>query len=112
MNVLITVVDIAFGRPAEDVEVALLREVDTGWQEEVGVRTDDSGHALIHCNSPARGRYRMVVDLDRYFTSLGATPVQSRVDITFRVFSPDKSIPFVVAVTPSSSSVVRMAAAG
>jgi 5-hydroxyisourate hydrolase-like protein (transthyretin family) len=112
VDVSITVVDTAFGRLAEDVEVALLHEVDTAWRQEVGARTDEAGRAVIHCAAPARGRYRLVIDLDRYFTSLGATPLQSRVDITFRVFSLDGSIPFMVAVTPSSSSVVRMSAGG
>jgi 5-hydroxyisourate hydrolase-like protein (transthyretin family) len=109
MDLSITVVDATFGRPAEDVEVSLLHEQGTVWRRAAGGRTDGSGNAAIHCDLPARGRYRLVIELDRYFTGLGATPLQSRIDVTFRVFEADGSVPFIVTVTPSSSHVVRVA---
>lgn len=110
MNVSITVVDTAFGRPAEGAEVALLREVDASWRHETSAHTDEAGRVVIQRDAPALGRYRLVVDLDRYFASLGATSLQSRVDITFRAFRHDRSIPFIVSVTPSSFSVLRVSA--
>jgi 5-hydroxyisourate hydrolase-like protein (transthyretin family) len=110
MNVSVTVMDTAFGRLAEDVDVHLLREVDATWHAEGGKRTDERGSAVIHCRAPTRGRYRLSVDADRYFTSLGATPLQSLVDITFRVFTTHGSISFLIAVTPSSSWVARVGA--
>lgn len=110
MDVSVTIVDTTFGRPAEDVEVTLLREIDTIWHQEAGVHTDQSGRAVIPRGGPARGRYRLVIDLDPYFAGLGATSLQPRIDITFRAFGHDRSIPFTVSITPSSFSVLRMPA--
>jgi 5-hydroxyisourate hydrolase len=109
VEVSVEVVDCAFGRPAEGVAVRLLREVDGGWRPVGATKTDGDGLAFLRGDTAARGRYRLVLDLDRYFSGLGVAPLQSCVELVFRVFSPEEPVPFVVMVTPSSSSVYRVA---
>ncbi len=104
--------DCAFGRPAEGVPVSLLREVDAVWRHEVSLVTDDTGCASTAGSDTPRGRYRLVLDLDKYFPALGVEPFQSRVDVTFRRFHVTETVHVLMAVTPSSSVVCRLVTAG
>jgi 5-hydroxyisourate hydrolase-like protein (transthyretin family) len=108
MNISVEVVDGTFGRAAEGVPVTLLREVDAAWQELARARTGDNGRIDELAAIPGRGRYRVVLDLDRYFPGLGVAPFQSRIDVAFRVSNPGEPVRFVLIVTPSSVTSCRL----
>jgi 5-hydroxyisourate hydrolase len=108
MSVSVEVVDSAFGRPAEGVPLTLLREVGAAWEPWASALTDDAGCVPVLETASARGRYRLALDLDKYFPALGVEPFQSRVEITFRVFEPGEEVRILAILTPSSSFVSRM----
>lgn len=110
MDVSVDVVDSNFGRPAEGIGVTLLREVNANWKEEESAVTDDTGFAFLLSDAGVRGRYRLRLDLDKYFSGLGVVPFQSSVEISFRVFSSVESVPFIAVVTPLSSYLCRVMA--
>lgn len=108
MSVVVEVVDCTFGQAAEGIPVALLREVDGAWQQEVATRTDQVGRVPDLGTATARGRYRLLFDLDGYFPTLGVEPFQSRLDVTFRIFQASEQVHFLLMVTPTSSSFCRL----
>lgn len=109
MSVSAEVVDCTFGCAAEGVPVTLLREVEAGWHPQASALTDETGRVPALLAAAIRGRYRLALDLDQYFSALGVEPFQSRVEITFRVFSPDEDVHLLLMVTSSSTAMCRMA---
>lgn len=108
MSVFAEIVDGTFGCAAEGVPVTLQREVDAYWQPQASAITDACGRAPALPTEPLRGRYRLALDLDKYFSALGVEPFQSRVEVTFRIFSPADDVHLLVLVTASSTSICRM----
>lgn len=108
MSMDIEVVDSAFCQPAVGVAVTLLREVDTAWQEQAAVRTDEDGRTPGLGQYLHRGRYRLVLSFDQYFASLGVDSFQSCIDIDFRVFHAGEDVRLLLAVTPSSCAFHRL----
>lgn len=113
MSVQVEVVDGMFGRPAAGVSVQLLREVDNSWEElSATLIADEAGRAAMPELASRRGRYRLVLSLDEYFSGLGVQPFQSRVDVVFRVFHPGEQIRVLLMITPSSCCVCRLTNGG
>jgi 5-hydroxyisourate hydrolase-like protein (transthyretin family) len=109
MGVSAEIMDSMFGCAAGGIQVTLLREVDAGWLQQASALTNDSGHSGELDTGAGRGRYRLALEFDRYFSSLGVEPFQSRVEITFRMFGPDERVHFLVTAGPSSIFVCRLA---
>lgn len=106
MEVSIKILDCSVGMAAADIGVSLLREVDADWKEEARACTDEVGSAIMGVDSgAARGRYRLIFDLDRHFAALGVAPLHSQAEIAFRVLTSDASLRFIVALTPSSTAI-------
>jgi 5-hydroxyisourate hydrolase len=62
------VLDLAAGRPAAGVPVALERKTgDDTWTTLARTKTDDDGRARDLAAPPARGRYRLVFDAPSAF---------------------------------------------
>ncbi|HLU45108.1 MAG TPA: hydroxyisourate hydrolase [Natronosporangium sp.] len=108
MSITADVVDCVFGRPAEGVHVTVQREVDGQWQEYATGRSGATGRVGFP-PAPERGRYRAVFELDQYFAGLGLENFQSQVGLVFRVGSPDEEIGLLLLISPSATSVCRVA---
>jgi len=108
MGITAEVMDCTFGYPAEGIPVTLHREVEACWQPQGSELTDGAGQVASLATAPARGRYRLALDLDKYFSALGVEPFQSRVEITFRLFSPNEDVHFLMMITSSSTTTCRM----
>jgi 5-hydroxyisourate hydrolase-like protein (transthyretin family) len=62
-------------------------------------RTDCNGCLAVDAITvPARGIYRLVLDTDGYFVTLGLTPVFPAVTVEFRVPSAEHEMGIVVVV--------------
>jgi 5-hydroxyisourate hydrolase len=103
MSVSVEVIDTGCGRPAAGVSVALLREEDGRWLELTDTLTDETGRvATSSAVNTGRGRYRLVLDLDKYFAGFGIMPFQSRVETVFRIFKLEERVRVLLLVTSSS----------
>jgi 5-hydroxyisourate hydrolase-like protein (transthyretin family) len=101
MSVSIVVMDGTLGRAAEGMHVTLSREVDREWRWEGGGPVGEGG-VLVPVEPVARGRYRLLVDLDRYYPPLGTEPFLSQAEVVFRVFRPGERVRLLVTVTPAA----------
>lgn len=108
MNVSAEVLDCSLGRAAEGVPITLHREVGACWEQRASGVTDESGRVLTLDGAATRGRYRISLDLDKYFPALGLEPLQSRLEVTFRVFDAGEHVHFLVSITPSSATASRI----
>lgn len=101
MKVTVNVVDCAHGRPAEGVAGRLEQRLGGVWTELAKGRTDERG-AISWDGMPSPGRclYRLELDIDQYFATLGIVPSHPWVTVVFRVLDPgaDQHIP--VLMTP------------
>jgi 5-hydroxyisourate hydrolase-like protein (transthyretin family) len=111
MSVFVHVVDYMFGRPAVGVAVRLFQPVDTAWREVSAVATDATGVATWHSPVTNRGRYQISLSLDQYFAGFGVEPLQSRLEVTFRVFRIEEVIRIFIMITPASCCVYDARAA-
>lgn len=108
MIVSLDVVDAMIGRPAEGIPVTLRRDGD---DMEIKLRsqlTDLSGRVTWPEPGERRGKYRLEVELDRYYGSLGVTPFQSSVHMDFRVFHPDEIVSLLLIISPTSNVTCRL----
>jgi len=110
MRVSVEVTDCAFGCPAQGVPGVLLRQVDGYWLDEDRIRTDDVGCARLASAASGQGRYRLVIDVEKYYSGLGVPACQCRADITFRVSTWDAEVHFAFTVTPWSMTAHRVLA--
>src|SRR5260370_15722722 len=103
MSVSVNVVDCVYGRPAVNMAVRLMREVDGVFTEQWLNRTNDEGRVLSLQNSPlARGSYALEFDLEGYFCALGFTPLNSACTMRFRSPGENRHYRLSVLVTPSA----------
>jgi 5-hydroxyisourate hydrolase len=109
MSVSAEIMDGAFGCAAEGIPVTLHREVELCWQPQASALTDATGRVSALRTAPTRGRYRLALELDKYFSALGVEPFQSQIEITFRIFRPDEDIHLLLTITPSSTFACRTA---
>lgn len=103
MSLHVSVVDGVYGRPAVNMGVRLLREVDGVFAEQWRRRTNDDGCILSLQNSPlARGSYALELDLKGYFSTLGFMPLNSAVTMQFHSPGEDGHRRLSALVTPST----------
>lgn len=107
-TISLEVMDYTFGRPAGGVPIVLSREVDTVWQVELAARTDEDGGLAAREIDVVRGRYRIELDLDGYFATMGVEPLVSSLDFCFRMIRPRERVRLLVAITSASSSACRL----
>lgn len=103
MSVSVNVVDCVYGRPAVNMAVRLMREVDGVLTEQWRDQTNDDGRIPGLQNSPlARGSYALELDLEDYFCTLGFAPLNSAITMRFRTPGEGRHCQLSVLVTPSA----------
>lgn len=108
MIVSLDIVDAMIGRPAEGIPVTLRRDGDGKGSKLRSQLTDLSGRVTWPEPSERRGKYRLQVELDKYYASLGVTPFQSCVQMDFRVFHPDEIVSLLLIISPTSNVTCRL----
>lgn len=112
MTICVSATDCLYGRPAAGIAARLARKDrdDGGWNESARGRADDQG--CVHAWDPApqleRGTYRVELDLDSYFSTIGVTPFMPTATVTFRVLDPDGPCQIALFITPYASSACRL----
>jgi 5-hydroxyisourate hydrolase-like protein (transthyretin family) len=87
MSILVSVVDSLHGQPAEGVGVHIESRIDGVWREVVQGKTDQNGEfrPLNGGPLPKYGIYRLELDIDAYYATLGLAPFYAKVTIDFRI---------------------------
>lgn len=109
MLVSLDVVDAMIGRPAEGIPVTLRRdgEVNGAMPQQL---TDTMGRVTWPEPSSPRGKYRLEVELDRYYGSIGVSAFQSCVQMDFRVYDADETVNLLLIISPTSNVTCRLSA--
>ena len=111
MQVSTHVLDLAQGRPAQDVPVRLeQREADTNWRLLASARTDQNGRCaqLIPENDVlTSGIYRLVFDTESYFGSRKVETLYPSVEITFYVREGEQHFHLPLLLSPHGYSTYR-----
>ena len=103
MSVSVHVINAVYGRPVIGMSARLDSQIDGAWIEQLRVKTDDKGDVSGWPDwSVARGLYRLELDLDGYFSSLGITPFYPAITIRFRIIDPSYEHHISILITPSS----------
>ncbi|MFJ9605217.1 hydroxyisourate hydrolase [Kitasatospora sp. NPDC101176] len=85
-KVIVEALDGVHGRSAAGLDARLESLVDDEWVPVVERRTDASGRIEEWGGTDGgRGLYRLVFDVDRYFTALGLCTAHPEVAATFRI---------------------------
>jgi len=103
-NITICVVDSMHGRPAEGLAFRLQRKVGGEWQDQMQGHTDERGE-VVGMLSPlavTSGIYRVELDIDGYFASLGMVAFNPNVTMDFRVLDPTQQHHISILITPHS----------
>ena len=86
MRITTHVLDIAAGRPAAGVPVALEREGDGGWEALGSGATDADGRIADLFDGPAApGRFRLTFDTGTHFLASGTRGFYPEVAVVFEV---------------------------
>jgi 5-hydroxyisourate hydrolase-like protein (transthyretin family) len=108
LSITVSVVDTMHGWPADGVGVQLSRKVDGSWQAQAHGRTDETGILAVRPAEPAScGLYRVELDADSYFASLGIAAFYPTVTVLFRVLDPDDACHISILITPQSHLTYR-----
>lgn len=103
MGFSVSVIDGVYGRPAVNMSVRLMREVDGVLAEQWRHQTNDDGCISGLENSPLpRGSYALELDLKGYFSTLGFMPLNSAMTMQFHTPGEDRHRQLSVLVTPST----------
>ncbi|MGC5334082.1 hydroxyisourate hydrolase [Micromonospora sp. DT62] len=103
MVLSVEVVDCSFGMAAADVGVVLTRQVGLRWRDLASGRTGTDGRLAIWTEPTIdAGIYQLAVDLDGYYSILGAVPLHPRAVVEFRVADPDADLHLPLMVTVNS----------
>lgn len=104
MGITVNVIDCMHGRPAEGIAARIDCEVDGVWGKSGRGRTDENG-MLRDWLPPivlSHGVYRIELDVDSYYATLGIVPRYPRVSVIFRVFDPAEHHLVPMLITPTS----------
>ncbi len=105
------VLDIARGRPANDVPVRLERHELSGvWRPLASARTDQDGRCgqlLPDGESPGAGLYRLVFDTASYFASQKIDGLYPVVEITFHVREGESQFHIPLLLSPNGYTTYR-----
>jgi 5-hydroxyisourate hydrolase len=108
MSVVVKAVDGTYGRPAVGISVRLARDVEGSWAEQQRGTTDEEGNIpQLRSVQFAHGVYRLELDLDSYFSSMGITPFYPTVVMKFRIADPSQSYYISLVITPSAYCTYR-----
>lgn|SRR5487761_1398470 len=109
MSITITAIDCLHGHPAAGVLVQLARRNDHGWREPSKGCTDDTGNVGSWDPEPKleRGVYRVELDLDGYFATLGIAPFMPTAVASFRVLDSSEPCRITLLVTPYTTIAYR-----
>ncbi|WP_214324859.1 hydroxyisourate hydrolase [Nonomuraea sediminis] len=106
MPLRVDVVDVAHGRPAAGVRILAFRLAEASSSEAEGC-TDQSG-SLVWPDLAlplSRGSYRLELNVDSYFATLGIVPANPLVVIVFRVSDPADPPRLTVLIAPNAHTV-------
>lgn len=103
MAVTVQILDIAHGCAAEGVDVRVERRHGEAWVQVAGATTDDRGRIEGQRWVPAGGgSFRLVIDVQKFFASLGLSAAQAEVSTVLRVAAPDEDRHVHVLLAPSA----------
>lgn len=108
MLVSLDVVDAMIGRPAEGIPVTLRRDGESDGLSTPSQETDAMGRVAWPKPPGPRGKYRLEVELDRYYGSIGVSAFQSCVQMDFRVFDADETVNLLLIISPTSNVTCRL----
>jgi 5-hydroxyisourate hydrolase-like protein (transthyretin family) len=102
MAITVNVIDCMNGRAAEGVKIKVEYRTDSTWRDLATGETDGSGQLSDwHPEfTPTYGIYRLELDIDGYFASLGSPSFYAQAMATFRVIDPAAAYQVSVLVTP------------
>ena len=109
MSFTVNVIDCMYGSPAQGVTGRLERQSYGTWEEPVHGRTDENGLLCGWSPTPAitPGVYRLELDVDRYYATLGIVPLYLRVNVVLRVTDPADDHRVYVLITPFFNAMFR-----
>jgi 5-hydroxyisourate hydrolase len=107
MSVSVQVVDGVYGRSMIGMSLRFDRYIDGSWIEQLRAKTDDDGVSGGPSAPVERGIYRLELDLDGYFSSLGITPFYPAINIVFRTGDPNYSHRISLLITPSAYTIYQ-----
>jgi 5-hydroxyisourate hydrolase len=109
MTIAVSVTDCTYGRGAQGLGIGLERRSNGVWGDLMQGCTDDKGQVSDWSPMLAltRGIYRIHLDIDTYFVTLGVVPVYPSVTITFRVRDPATRYNVAVLITPYANLVYQ-----
>ncbi len=103
------VLDVAAGRPAVGVEIALARQVGAGWQNCGLGETDADGRCrgLLEVAAVEEGLYRLTFQTGAYFLCDGRHTLYPEVTITFEVKAAGGSYHIPLLLSPFGYTTYR-----
>ena len=85
MSVAVYVHDSMRGTPAEAIPVTLEKQTNSKWDKLGQGVTDDHGLVAAHLlETDGRGVYRLILDVDSYFVSIGMESSYPSISFAFR----------------------------
>jgi 5-hydroxyisourate hydrolase-like protein (transthyretin family) len=110
VSITISAIDCVHGRPAAGILARLERKQEHGWGRPSRGRTDDSGHVSYWNPEPEieRGIYRVELDLDSHFASLGIAPFMPTAVASFRILDSREPCRIAMLITPYACVAYRV----
>lgn len=104
MALTVQVQDIAHGCPAGGVEVRLEQQIGRSWTPVGRDTTDDAGR-ISGLWGPVRGGvFRLVVEAEKFFASLGLPATLAELTVALRVADPADDHRVAVLLTPVAAT--------
>jgi 5-hydroxyisourate hydrolase-like protein (transthyretin family) len=110
VSITIIATDIRHGLPAAGILARLERRNEHGWHRPSHGRTDDSGQVSGWDPEPEieRGIYRVELDLDGYFASLGIASFMPTAMVSFRILDSQEPCHIAMLIGPYASVAYRV----
>jgi 5-hydroxyisourate hydrolase-like protein (transthyretin family) len=103
LDIIVTVIDGVYGRPAEGVGVAISIRPPGGQAERICGRTGEDGEFAYPGlrDGPFNGdNYHLELDVDAYFATLGTASAYRSVAVTFRAIAAGERYNVAASITP------------
>jgi 5-hydroxyisourate hydrolase len=102
VNLSVYVVDTLFGVPGADIHVGLQHTTVSGWVDLAEGYTGPDGRFTVWRGSlRVSATFRLELELDRYYTTLGSVPLFPRAIVVFRVGDSGEDLHLTVLVSPN-----------
>jgi 5-hydroxyisourate hydrolase len=110
VSITIRAIDSVHGRPAAGILAHLERKNEHGWGRPSRGRTDDNGQISGWDPEPEieRGIYRVELDLDSHFASLGIAPFMPTAVVSFRILDALEPCSIAMLITPYACVAYRV----